>query len=292
MINRELCQLLVYLEAPTVIAKTLDLIDQTQDQAQQIALAWALRELRTQWTLGERVRYFRWMNLNALGWSGGLSFSKYLDHLREDAIAGLSEDELAKLGGLIDKPQVGPARSTPVARAPVEVWSVERLLPIAARARTGRDFARGERIYRDALCIDCHRINKQGGGSGPDLTGVGNRFGDRDLLEALLEPSKTVSDQYQDSEVLTADDRLFVGRIERKPNGDVRVWSGEAKEPVEVEVAEIVSIRAAKLSRMPAGLLDSFREEELADLLAYLRSGANAKDAAFVEQPASKTPNR
>jgi len=292
LVDRELCQLLVHLEAPDVVAKTLDLIDQSLEPAQQIALAWSLRNLKSNWSLGERVRFFRWMNLNAIGWSGGLSFTKYLDHLREDAIATLSEDERAKLGGLMDKPSTSADATAVTPRALVEAWSVDRLLATATRARSGRDFERGKRIYREARCFECHRIAGSGGGSGPDLTGVGNRFGDRDLLESLIEPSKTVSDQYQDMQVLTKDDELFVGRLERRPNGDVRVWSGEAKEPVLVLAAQVESVQPAQLSRMPAGLLDSFHEDELADLLAYLRSGANPKDGAFARGQGSTVPGR
>ena len=86
---------------------------------------------------------------------------------------------------------------------------------------------------------------------------------------------------------------MLVGRIEKRPNGDVRVWSGETKEPVEVAAAEIVSLRPAKLSRMPAGLLDAFHGDELADLLAYLRSGANEKDGAFApRKPAADDSRR
>lgn len=45
------------------------------------------------------------------------------------------------------------------------------------------------------MCTKCHRFQRQGGMAGPDLTGVARRFDDRALLEAILEPSRVVSDQ-------------------------------------------------------------------------------------------------
>ncbi|HTF90851.1 MAG TPA: family 16 glycoside hydrolase [Planctomycetota bacterium] len=282
--NRELCQLLVYLESPNVVAKTLALIDSAKTPADQIAFAWSLRNLKTHWTLEERARFFRWMNETAAGWSGGLSFTKYLDDLRDDATMNLNDEERRLLADIVDKPRAVEASADATPRTLVRHWTVEDLLPAAPSARHDRDFDQGRKIYREARCYDCHRIAGEGGGSGPDLTGAGNRFGDRDLLEALIEPSKTISDQYQDTEVITKSDELFAGRLERRPNGDVRVWQIDSKHPIEVAAADIVTIRPYKLSRMPSGVLDSFEEQELIDLIAYLRSGANPDDAAFVEK--------
>ena len=58
------------------------------------------------------------------------------------------------------------------------------------------DLSRGEELFRSLSCIQCHRIGSDGGSLGPDLTAVGNRFGKRDLLEAIIEPQKALSDQF------------------------------------------------------------------------------------------------
>ncbi len=280
-INRELCQLLVSLEAPNVASKTLKLIDLAKTPADQIALAWSLRNLHTNWSLPERTRYFRWMNETTAGWSGGLSFTKYLDNLRDDTIANLSPEEHRLLGGLVDKPRAVEASATKAKRELVKQWAVDDLLAAAVQARHDRNFDRGRNLFREARCYDCHRINNTGGGSGPDLTGAGSRFGDRDLLEALLDPSKVISDQYQDSEVLTSDDRMYVGRMARVAGGDVHILEVDAKEPRVIPAAEVVTVRPSKVSRMPKDLLDTFSEDELIDLIAYLRSGGDSKDAAY-----------
>ncbi len=50
-----------------------------------------------------------------------------------------------------------------------------------------------------------------------------------------------------------------------------------------VNRSDILTIDRDSNSPMPAGLLNSLNAEEVADLLAYLISGANAKDPMFVK---------
>ncbi|MEO7299654.1 MAG: heme-binding protein, partial [Verrucomicrobiota bacterium] len=49
-LNRELCQLLIFLEAPGVVEKTLDLLDKAKTQEEQIHYIFYLRNLKTGWT--------------------------------------------------------------------------------------------------------------------------------------------------------------------------------------------------------------------------------------------------
>ena len=46
-----------------------------------------------------------------------------------------------------------------------------------------------------------------------DLTGLAGRFGIRDLLESVLDPSKVISDQYAGVLIETSDGRAIAGRI-------------------------------------------------------------------------------
>ena len=49
----------------------------------------------------------------------------------------------------------------------------------------------------------------------------------------------------------------------------------------EVAVGDIIERRPSPVSMMPSGLLDTFTPEEIADLLAYLRSGGNATHEVY-----------
>src|SRR5262249_34584079 len=49
----------------------------------------------------------------------------------------------------------------------------------------------------ESACASCHRFGSIGTDIGPDLTTIGSRFQKKDILEAILWPSKDISDQYQ-----------------------------------------------------------------------------------------------
>src|SRR5262245_28753443 len=53
----------------------------------------------------------------------------------------------------------------------------------------------GKAVF-EALCSGCHVFGDLGNSVGPDLSTVANRFKKRDILESILWPSKTISDQY------------------------------------------------------------------------------------------------
>ena len=164
----------------------------------------------------------------------------------------------------------------------MHAWTAEELAGRLGEVRSGRDFARGEAAWRKATCAECHRIGANGGSTGPDLTGAAGRFNARDLLTAILSPSETISDQYQETEVRLNDGRILVGRV-TDDDGErivVRVWSPR-EEDVEVARDEVALRRPAPLSRMPSGLVDVLERDEVLDLMAYVLAGGSSEDPAF-----------
>src|SRR5258706_9891830 len=55
--NRELSQLLIYLEAPDVVTKTLALLDKAKTQEEQAHYIFYLRNLQAGWTIEQRKHY-------------------------------------------------------------------------------------------------------------------------------------------------------------------------------------------------------------------------------------------
>src|SRR5262245_34573080 len=60
------------------------------------------------------------------------------------------------------------------------------------------DAGRGQKIFNDvrALCSNCHSVDGKASKAGPDLQSAGDAFGRRDLVEAVLQPSKTIAPGY------------------------------------------------------------------------------------------------
>ena len=251
----------------------------------QIHYAYALRTVteKNAWTTDDRKGYYEWFARSAQ-WAGGHSFRKFLVNIENESLAGLSEnDKLALEAHGARKPYIPPLLPTP--KGPGREWNVDDILKAAeAGMQNGsRNFENGKRSFAAARCIVCHRYDQDGGATGPDLTQAAGRFQVKDLIEAIVLPSKVVSDQYRGSIVQTADGRVVVGRIVSESPEKITVVTDpeNATQCVEIARSTIEEILPAAESLMPKGLLDPLSESEVLDLLAYTLARGNPKDARF-----------
>lgn len=250
----------------------------------QIHYAYVLRTVTEPeaWCDADRRGYFQWFG-RAREWAGGNSYRNFLTNIENESRATLSDTEKMALETLgISKPYVPPPLPAP--EGPGRAWSTIEVLAAAERSlEQGRSFEHGQRTFAAARCIVCHRFGEDGGATGPDLTQAGGRFQLKDFVEALVEPSRVVSDQYKASIVQTVDGKVVAGRIVLEfPERIVIVTDPEnATKFVEIERAAIEEILPATQSLMPAGLLNQLSEEEVLDLLAYTLSRGNTNDHRF-----------
>ena len=124
----------------------------------------------------QRRAYFSWINLAERGYRGGNSFKKFLQQIRDDATAKLTEAERVALKDVIEGKQKVEVVKLETTRQFVHNWQMEDLLPVADQVESGRSFEKGRAAYEAAQCAKCHRFAGEGGDTGPDITGVGNRF--------------------------------------------------------------------------------------------------------------------
>jgi len=293
--NRELSQQLVYIESPTVAAKTLDLLTKGRDQQQQIHFALVLRLVEAGWTLEQRKTYFRWFN-HAQTYKGGEGvinnpaksnaiFRGILKRIRNDAIKTLSDKEKTALKEILDGADADfrPKTILPAGGGKVvEQWTVDKLLDELSNLK-GRDFQRGRSMYTAASCAKCHRFAGEGEPIGPDLSSVVARFDNRALLESIIEPSKVVSDQYQQLVVTTKSGLRHTGFPLGQTASELVLRSDPSKPSTEIRIAleEIDARTGSKVSAMPLRLLDLLNRDEALDLLAYLMSRGNPQDPVF-----------
>ena len=92
-----------------------------------------------------------------------------------------------------------------------------------------------------------------------------------DLVETIVAPSSTISDQYSDEVFQLADDEMIIGRLLMDSEG---VYVIEAVVPeeavVEVDAADVISRSAHGTSRMPEDLLDVLTTKEVQALFVLL----------------------
>jgi putative heme-binding domain-containing protein len=282
-VNAELCKVLTYLETPGVVTKTMALLAKAPSQEEQIDYAFALRIVKSGWTRQQHEDYFNWFH-KAAGYRGGYSFHGFLKNIRADAIKALSPAEQSELKSILAAvPQPATPKFETKPRPVVKQYNADELVPIVEKGMTGRNYARGRQLFGEAKCFTCHRFNNEGGGTGPDLTIISGRYSARDLIEKIVDPSKSISDQYQAIAVTTTEGRQYIGRIVNL-NGDTIMINTDMLDPnklVNVTRNQIDTIEPSKVSLMPTGLLDTLQQDEILDLVAYLFSRGDRNNKMF-----------
>jgi putative heme-binding domain-containing protein len=282
-LNAEMGQLLVYLEAPGIAGKMLRLMAEAPTQEEQMEYARSLRVLETGWTLAQRYEYFAWY-LKAVNYKGGASFQGFLKLMKGDAEATLTAQEKEMLRPILEaKPAAAQTAIEVKPRPVVKQWKLEELVPLLEKGLVQRDFDRGHRLFGEARCFACHRFDNEGGAQAPDLTILSGRYGVRDLLEKVLDPNKFISDQYGGVVITTTDGKVVTGRIVNYSGDDMIVMSNmlDPNGLQHVNAKKVESIDKSKVSMMPAGLLDTFKEDEILDLVAYLLSRGDRNHKMF-----------
>ena len=313
LVNRELASLLVFLDSTTIVGKLVPLLATVLDSditvaseavlarndryskavagmheshpnRQAIFYANALREARVGWTPELRKTYFSWFPTTA-SWNGGNSFRKFIENIRSLALANCVTDETERTALAQLATTVIPTEMIPVVppKGPGKAYTTDEIVALAETGLQKRNFAQGKAMFSSVLCINCHHFGSQGGNTGPDLTGAGNRYTVRDLTENITEPSKVISDQYPSELITLKSGQTIVGRVVVEENNTLFVMTSafapNALTPV--ADADIKDRQPHTLSMMPPGLLNTLNPDELLDLYAYILSGGNPKDPRF-----------
>ena len=167
----------------------------------------------------------------------------------------------------------GPRRPVPRPAAPSAQRSevLEAFRP--ALALTGRPAEGARTVVR--LCLACHVLQGQGQRVGPDLAGAAGRSPET-LLQDLLDPNRQVAPDYAAYEIIPTAGDPVVGLIAsetaqrltlRHPGSPDSSWARSG----------IREIRATGRSLMPEGLEEGLKPQDLADLIAFLRSPDSAR---------------
>ena len=154
-----------------------------------------------------------------------------------------STDSAMVLLHAMDDDQIAPparekrlARTTKHAQADVREL-FERFVPLEHRVkRVGDspdpaallaiegDAARGKQLFFEVSAVQCKSCHRIGAGAelvGPDLSQIGKKYDKRQLLESLLEPSKTIDPKYMAYVATTGEGRVYSGILLRRSDAEV-----------------------------------------------------------------------
>lgn len=167
----------------------------------------------------------------------------------------------------------------PTADRPQRLGTVvdrEALLALKGDPERGRVlFAETEGIQ----CKNCHRVGDVGKQLGPDLDGIGKKYDRARLLEAILEPSKTIDTRYMTFLAQTNSGKVLVGLMQEQ-NSEQVVLRDAKGELIRLATEDIELLVPQRQSIMPELLLRDMTAEQVADLLAYLSTLQKATDPA------------
>ena len=170
---------------------------------------------------------------------------------------------------------------TPVKRRFVKKWQ-HHWFGNAPDKLGDRNLARGKRIFEQATCSRCHNIGPGEKKLGPDLTEVTKRFKGSKLLTQMVKPSAEIHKKFQTQMVVTDDGRLRTGLVIEESDDEIRLLPNLLK-PDKIDTISKSSIEARKIadvSTMPTGLLDTYSEGEIYDLLAFIQSVSSGKESS------------
>lgn len=131
------------------------------------------------------------------------------------------------------------------------------------------DVARGTAVYKK-ICIQCHRSGNEGYAVGPDLVSVQNKSPD-DLLIALMDPNREAQPIYTTYTAITTQGTVSTGLIAAENAVSITLRRAEAKEDVVLR-DQIDELLSNGVSLMPEGLEKDLSPQQIADVIAYIKS--------------------
>ena len=274
-LNLALAPIMIRLTPHRAVPQTMQLLESSTNQRERIHYLHHLRNAKTGWTKEARQSFFQVLNEYDTFLGGrGLPFA--LRQIRKDTMASLTQQEKQDLANVLnEKPKLPPLPDLS-GRKPVKAWSTSDFLDMDLDPKK-RNLANGKKMFHLAMCSRCHRKAQEGYPIGPDLTQVGDRFAPKTLLEEILEPSKTIAENYHTIILKLKDEHSLAGQV--IPNLDYREPTLQlAENPLHpdkitrVNKSDIVEQTRSETSIMPPGLTNILTRNEVLDLVAWLLS--------------------
>jgi putative heme-binding domain-containing protein len=196
---------------------------------------------------------------------------------------------LAGLGASPARASLRPGQLRPVlAKYPSEIRQEAEALLSSLEADTARqnarvdavaaglaqgDIRRGQAVFNSprTACVLCHKIGYGGGLLGPDLTAIGKIRSERELLEAVMYPSAAIVRGYETVVATTRSGESHSGILKLESADELVLATGPDSE-LRLARAQVTDLEPGAVSAMPPGMDVVLTPQELADLVAFLKS--------------------
>jgi len=142
------------------------------------------------------------------------------------------------------------------------------LLALTGNAETGRKLFTTSQATQ---CRNCHKVAGAGKSVGPDLDGIGKKYGRNELLDQILNPSRKIDPKYLTYIVETTAGKVHTGLLVRKTDAEIVLRDVKNQQTV-IPADEVEELVVQRKSLMPELLLKDMTAQQVADLLAFLES--------------------
>lgn len=281
--NRELETVLGFLQTPGAIEALLKELKPEKSQPDQIHTVYALRSIKQGWNRDQRNTLVEWFDR---GWQmpGAASMHGYITRLWEDVLALLPPDERAQAEAREEELARKRAErilelisgEPPPERSRLTQMSFDELslyLEFDPGAYERGSADRGRAVFHRAKCSNCHVFGSEGRGGGPDLSTAVKRFRRSEILEAIMFPSKVISDQYTALIVEASGQEPATGMLADETEETLTLIDATG-ERTEIPKNLITDRRDSQLSIMPEDLLETMTLQELVNLFLFLERGS------------------
>lgn len=129
--------------------------------------------------------------------------------------------------------------------------------------------SRGAGLFKQH-CANCHRLRNEGAAVGPDMGTMSDKPVDT-ILAGILDPNAAIDARYSVFDVRTRDGREMLGILVSETTSSLVLRQAGAVEET-LARSQVESIRKSSLSLMPEGFDQQLKPQDLADIIAFIRS--------------------
>jgi putative membrane-bound dehydrogenase-like protein len=180
---------------------------------------------------------------------------------------------------LADRQQLLASQSDNIKKLAAEVFPAQ---PASSRTEIIRKYASvhdfaaapasGAELFAKN-CAPCHLVQGVGHDIGPNLIALRDKDADY-FVKNILDPSAVVEPRFVNYIITMKDDRMISGVIKAETATNLTVASGGNGVIETLTRSDVKTIRATNTSMMPEGFEAALPPQQMADLIAFLRSSS------------------
>ena len=161
-----------------------------------------------------------------------------------------------------DKVKLVAVEMPPMPENAPKLPSVAEIMKLKGDPKKGQAFV--------AVCYTCHRIGTNGAEFGPELTTFGRQQSSEIIVQAIAEPSASISHGFEGSEIKTKDGLTITGMVLSNDDPLIVKCMGGMIQTVPKSRIQSVKPMTKSLMYQPQQL--GLNGQTIADIVAYLKS--------------------